>query len=133
MDYLKDLKVPFLLSAAIFVMSFLSSWRVDFYGIILATLYFIFGSISNVGSHYLTLTQQKESSKKLLKCLADPLAAFLLILGASYAYFGEFNWILTGTAIFLALILFVITLFDWSDERMKEKTPKEVSSADKHT
>ena len=124
MEYLKDLRIPFFLSAAIVVVSFLQFWRVDFYAIILATLYLIFGSISSVGNHYLTLTQQKESSKKLLKFLIDPFAAFLLVLGISYAYFGEFHWILTGTALFLALILFIISIFDWSDERRKEKTPK---------
>lgn len=124
MNYLKDLKVPFLLGAAIFAVAFLTFGRLDFDAIVLSGLAFIFGSISNAGASYLKLTQQKESSKKLLKFLFDPPAAFVFVLGIPYAYFGEFHWILIGCALFISLILFIVAFFDWSDERTKEKLSK---------
>lgn len=124
MNYLKDLKIPFLLGAAIFAISFLTFWRLNFYAIGLAILYFVLGSISNAGVHYLDLTQAKASSQKLLKFLLDPLAVFTLITGICYAYSGEFHWIFVGAAFFISLILFVVTAFDWTDARAKENATK---------
>ena len=107
------------MSGLIFVVSVLNLWRIDFYAFVLTTSYLILGGISNVGGHYFELTGQRRSAKAALKIAVDPPGVFVLVLGLFYALTGNFHWILTGGAAFLALIVFAFSYSDWDMERRK--------------
>jgi len=108
------------MSGLIFIVSVLNLWRIDFYAVVLSVSYLISGSISNVGGHYFDLTGQRKSAKLLLKFIVDPPGIFILILGLYYALSGDFHWILTGGAAFIAFLVLVITFSDWDMERKRK-------------
>ena len=119
MNYLKDLKFPLIMSGLIFIVSVLNLWRIDFYAVVLSISYLILGGISNVGGHYFDLTGQRKSAKLLLKLIVDPPGVLVLILGLYYALSGDFHWILTGGAVFIAFLVLVIAFSDWDTERKR--------------
>lgn len=123
MGYLRHVLYSITVGVMILLISVWNLWTIDFYAVILVSLYIILESVSRVGSDYFDLTQQSKSSKATFKFFFNPPTVFFLVLAFCYATFARLHWIFVGVSAFLALIVCAYSYSDWVETRKKEQNP----------